>query len=50
MPCFTVGMGMARPFGGGTKKFPYFIFSHQAGHIAAALYSAGCMDWLGRPF
>lgn len=49
MPCFTVGMGMARPLAA-ALKIPLFYFSHQAGHIAAALYSAGCMDWLGRPF
>ena len=49
MPCFTVGMGVARSLAA-ALQVPLFCFSHQAGHIAAALYSAGCMDWLKRPF
>ena len=49
MPCFTVGSGAARiladAFG-----IPLHLFSHQAGHIAAALYSAGKLELLGREF
>ena len=49
MPCFTVGTGVARSLAA-ALKIPLFYFSHQAGHIAAALYSAGCMEWVERPF
>lgn len=45
MPCFTVGMGAARTLSA-ALGVPYFSFSHQAGHIAAALFSAGRMAWL----
>ena len=40
MPCFTVGQGMAREISA-ALGIPVHFFSHQAGHIAAALYSAG---------
>lgn len=39
MPCFTVGENTARVLSAALKK-PLFEFSHQEGHIAAALYSA----------
>lgn len=39
MPCFLVGINAARCIGAATGKTVYG-FSHQAGHIAAALYSA----------
>lgn len=45
MPCFLVG-DMAADLlsaGLGTKRYS---FSHQQGHIAAALYSAGALSWL----
>ncbi len=49
MPCFTVGHGAARQtaacFG-----VPLHTFSHQQGHIAAALWSAGRLDLFERPF
>lgn len=49
MPCFTVGTGVARALAS-ALHVPLFYFSHQAGHIAAALYSAQCLEWLERPF
>ncbi|MGI5957961.1 MAG: peptidase M22 [Massiliimalia sp.] len=45
MPCFLVGSMVAQTLGS-FLKVPVFSFSHQQGHIAAALYSAGCLDWL----
>ena len=49
MPCFTVGVGTARAISQ-ALKVPLHVFSHQAGHIAAALYSAGRLDLLGQRF
>ena len=49
MPCFTVGHGTARSLSA-ALRVPLYPFSHQSGHIAAALFSAGCRDWLGKPF
>lgn len=49
MPCFlagkTVGQAVARVNG-----IPFFTTSHQNGHLAAALWSAGRLDLLERPF
>ena len=39
MPCFLVGVNAARCVAAAANK-PVFGFSHQAGHIMAALYSA----------
>ena len=49
MPCFMVGKGTAESLGAAFAR-PVRYFSHQAGHIAAALYSAGKLDWLEREF
>lgn len=49
MPCFTVGKGAAESIGAALSR-PVRYFSHQAGHIAAALYSAGKPDWLEKEF
>lgn len=49
MPCFLAGRGMARVLGA-ALSVPVYEFSHQQGHIAAALYSAGRLDLLGREF
>lgn len=49
MPCFTVGGGTARSLAA-AMHIPLYGFSHQAGHIAAALCSAGCLDLLNRRF
>lgn len=31
-------------------RLPLRFFTHQQGHVAAALYGAGCLDWLDREF
>ncbi len=49
MPCFTVGLGTAKAISL-SLGVPLYTFSHQAGHIAAALYSAGKLDLLSNPF
>ncbi|MBP5618554.1 MAG: peptidase M22 [Clostridia bacterium] len=49
MPCFTVGSAFASALGK-TLKCEVYPFSHQAGHIAAALYSAGRMDLIREKF
>lgn len=40
MPCFTVGQNTASAIGA-VLNVPVYSFSHQMGHIAAAVYSAG---------
>lgn len=49
MPCFLAGEGMARSIAAATKA-PLYTFSHQAGHIAAALYSADRLDLINEKF
>ena len=49
MPCFLVGVNVARSIGAVTGK-PVYGFSHQAGHIAAALYSSGKMNLINEKF
>lgn len=49
MPCFLVGVNAARCIGAATAK-PVYGFSHQAGHIAAALYSSGKMNLMDEKF
>jgi len=49
MPCFLVGVNVARSIGAVTGK-PVYGFSHQAGHIAAALYSSGKMNLINERF
>lgn len=49
MPCFLVGINAARCVGAATAK-PVYSFSHQAGHIAAALYSSGKMNLMDEKF
>ncbi len=49
MPCFTVGMGCAKTLSL-VLDVPLYEFSHQQGHVAAALYSAGRLDLLCAPF
>lgn len=49
MPCFLVGVNAARCIGAATGKSVYG-FSHQAGHIAAALYSSGKMNLMKEKF
>lgn len=43
MPCFTVGLTAASVLSS-VLKVPVYRFSHQQGHIAAALYSVERMD------
>ena len=49
MPCFTVGLSAARVLSD-VLKVPLYTFSHQQGHIAAALYSAEKLELLEQPF
>ncbi len=49
MPCFMAGKGAARMIADVTGARLRF-FSHQAGHIAAALYSAGALELIEREF
>lgn len=49
MPCFLAGINAAAA----VSKFqniPLYKTSHQVGHIIAALYSAGRLDLINRPF
>lgn len=49
MPCFLVGVNAATCVASAMRK-PLFGFSHQAGHIAAALYSCGKTELLNQKF
>lgn len=49
MPCFLVGELAARSIAAACGV-PLSCFSHQAGHVAAALYSAGHLELMERPF
>ena len=49
MPCFMAGRGTAESLGA-AMRLPVRYFSHQAGHIAAALFSVGKQDWLEKEF
>lgn len=49
MPCFLVGISVARSIAN-TMNIPLCEFSHQDGHIAAALYSADKLDFIDKEF
>ena len=49
MPCFIVGEGVANAVAS-AYGVPLHRFSHQQGHIAAALYSAEKLELLSAPF
>ena len=49
MPCFTVGTGCAKQLSV-VLNIPIHKFSHQQGHIAAALYSANKLPFLQSQF
>lgn len=49
MPCFLVGVGLAETLSS-ALKLPLYRFSHQEGHIAAALLSADCLYLMREPF
>ena len=48
MPCFMVGYSHAKLLAD-AYGVPIFTFSHQQGHVAAALWSAGRMDLMDTP-
>lgn len=49
MPCFLVGISVARSLASAINV-PLYEFSHQDGHIAAALYSADKLDFIDKEF
>lgn len=49
MPCFLVGVNAAKCIAASTAK-PVYGFSHQAGHIMAALYSADMLSLKDQKF
>ena len=49
MPCFLSGVAAAESAGAACGA-PVYRFSHQCGHLMAALYSAGKCGWSSRPF
>ena len=49
MPCFLAGASQAQCLAH-TLGTPFFAFSHQQGHLAAAAWSAGRLDLLEGPF
>ncbi len=49
MPCFEVGVTFGESISS-ILGVPFYKFSHQEGHIAAALYSAKCYDSIGERF
>ena len=49
MPCYLAGAGAARQLGAALHR-PVRFFTHQQGHVAAALFGAGCTAWAGAPF
>jgi len=48
MPCFLAGESQARNLAA-VLDVPFYAFSHQQGHIAASLWSAGRMELLSQP-
>jgi N6-L-threonylcarbamoyladenine synthase len=49
MPCFLAGISVASAISS-AMSVPLYKFSHQAGHIATALFSADKLDLIGKPF
>ncbi|MBR5545293.1 MAG: peptidase M22, partial [Clostridia bacterium] len=49
MPCFLTGISVAEAVSS-FMHIPLYKFSHQDGHIAAALYSAGKLDLINKEF
>ena len=49
MPCFLCGVAVAKSIAI-TLGVPLYRFSHQCGHIMAAIYSSGCTELLDREF
>ena len=48
MPCFLAGISQAKLLSS-AMQIPVFEFSHQQGHVAASLWSAGRMDLMDQP-
>ena len=49
MPCFLAGASQGQVVSQ-VLGVPFYAFSHQQGHLAAAAWSAGRLDLLDRPF
>lgn len=49
MPCFMIGASTAKTVAA-TLGVPFYRFTHQQGHVAAALYGTKRLDWLDKPF
>ena len=49
MPCFLAGASQGQVLSQ-VLGVPFYTFSHQQGHLAAAAWSAGRLDLLDRPF
>ena len=49
MPCFTVGQAVARSVAA-VNRIPIFDYSHQAGHVAAAVYGSGASEMYSSDF
>ena len=49
MPCFLAGISAAEA-ASAAASVPLFGFSHQCGHVMAALYSAGRTEWMDQRF
>ncbi len=49
MPCFSVGYSFSKSLSD-ILHVPLYTFSHQAGHIAAALYSSNRLDLISKRF
>ncbi len=49
MPCFLVGLSVAVSLSS-AMSVPLYRFSHQDGHITAALYSANALEFINREF
>ena len=49
MPCFLCGVASAQSIAT-TLDVPMYRFSHQCGHIMAAIFSSGCSELLDREF
>lgn len=49
MPCFLAGAGQGRTVAK-ALGVPFYPWSHQQGHLAAAAWSAGRLELLDRPF
>ena len=49
MPCFLAGIGAARQLAA-VLGVPCYRFTHQQGHVAAALYGTEHLDWISTRF